>query len=274
MFKKERLSNGRRHIYLFGIKIISYTKSNKKRYVKNPERLHPDFYKKDICDYLLYQKHLFAYEYIKKFLFPGANVLEVGCGDGYGTDYINRPDLKLEAIDVSKDAIKVAKSKYKNINFKSFNGKNFKYLDNSFDVILSFQVIEHVESVSDYLSELKRILKPNGVLIITTPDRRYRLTKNQKPWNPFHLREYDLKTYKQDFKNIFPKTEIFSVLSSKEILNIEFNRVKPNRLDYDGKPIKTKEIKNFINKFSVKDFFIEKAKESVVGLDILSISKK
>ncbi|MGI5846184.1 MAG: class I SAM-dependent methyltransferase [Alphaproteobacteria bacterium] len=274
MFKKERLPNGRRHIYLFGIKILSYKKSGKKKYVKNPERLHPDFYKQNICDYLLYQKHLFAYEYVKQFLFPRANVLEVGCGDGYGTCYINRSDINLEAIDVSKDAIKIAKSKYKNIKFKSFNGKDFNYPDNTFDVILSFQVIEHVESVEQYLKELRRILKPKGLLILTTPDRRYRLTKNQKPWNPFHLREYDLKLYKQDLKKIFPKTEIFSVLSSEEILDIEFNRVKPNRSDYDGKPIKMKQIKDFINKFSVKDFFVEKAKESVIGLDILSVSKK
>lgn len=274
ILKKEKLPSGRRHIYLFGFKIASYKRHKKAKYVMNPERLHPDFYQKDVVNYLLYEKHLFAYDYIKKFLFPGVKVLEIGCGDGYGANYINRKDIRFEAIDISSEAVNIAKSKYKNIKFKSFNGVDYNYPDNTFDLIISFQVIEHVNDVNLYLSQIKRILKPNGILVITTPDRRYRLADEQKPWNPFHLREYDIKTYKKDIQNIFPNTTIYSVLASKEILDIEFNRVKPSRSDYDGKPIKMPVVSDFKNKFSIKNFFTEKANQDIVGLDILSISKK
>ena len=142
-------------------------------------------------------------------------------------------------------------------------------------MIISYQVIEHVASVKHYLENIKRLLKPDGLFIITTPCRTYRLAPHQKPWNRFHLREYDLRSLKEDMERVFPNTCYYSSISeNEEVLTIEKERCRPARSDYDKKEFHfVFKRANYVNYYSTKDFFLDQQNIDY-GLDLIVSNKK
>jgi len=229
---------------------------------------------KDIYSHILFLDHKFAYDYIRNFINKDSTILEIGSGDGFGTHYLSKFCKHIEGVDISESAVNLANSKYKNekCNFKLYDGKNLEYQDKSFDIVISFHVVEHVKNVKEYLNNIKRVLKDGGICILTTPSRTYRLSKGQKPWNPEHLREYDAKALNKDIKKVFENFKISGISAKQEILDIEFNRVAPNRTDFKG----MKEINlniDYINEFSIEDFYISN-KNADLGTDLIVICKK
>ncbi len=251
-------------------------------------------------DYIIYLKHLFAYEFAKQYLNENLLVLDVGCGEGYGASYIS-DTLRVMAVDVNKEIIKRARIKYANrsVNFMVYDGINLPFANESFDAIISFQVIEHVEDDKRFISEIYRILKNKGLFIITTPNKRNRLGFRQKPWNIFHKREYNFKELKTVLKRCFTNVEIKGISAENNIKKIELDRVKsyiyadipfvtPLRramaLLWHRLRIKiSKEIANrnrfvenqldFANQYKIESFFVS---DKCIGdeLDLLGICKK
>ena len=116
-------------------------------------------------------------------------VLELGCGEGRGIDIILKKSKSYTAIDKIKSVIDELSLKYKNNNFSASNFPPLEEIqDNSFDTIISFQVIEHINDDELFISEIKRILRPGGIALITTPNIKMTLTRN-----PWHIREYTSK---------------------------------------------------------------------------------
>jgi len=260
----------------FAVKIVHLIRNLKNRgVVKNPERLHPSFYQHTIYDKILFLKHQFAYEYAEKLLKPQMNVLDYGCGDGYGSHYLaSNENVNVVGTDIDDDTIKFAKKKYQKTNLNFITFEQFFNYSGTFDLITSFQVIEHVENVSDYLFLLKTKLTKNGILIISTPSRNYRLTEFQKPWNSFHLREYNMDAFKTDINAVFDSVRYFSLSAIPEVLKIEFERVKNYRDDqimfmneqYDTIQCTEKQ------QYTTNDFYLsENQNEINNGLDLFAI---
>jgi len=114
------------------------------------------------------------------------DLLEVGCGEGRGIDWILPHVSKYTAIDKIEPVIEKLKVKYPDSKFMSGNIPPLSVFgDNSFDSIVSFQVIEHIQNDKLYLKEIHRVLKPGGIALITTPNRPVSLSRN-----PWHIREY------------------------------------------------------------------------------------
>jgi len=99
-----------------------------------------------IEQYIEFLRHFMAYKYVEKFV-KGKSVLEIGCGTGYGANYLSRLASNLIAIDVSKKCITHCRTKYKKgkLTFLHASGLSIPLKDSSIDVALSFQVIEHIE---------------------------------------------------------------------------------------------------------------------------------
>ncbi len=99
----------------------------------------------------------------------GGSVLEIGCGNGYGSGLIKKYFFprKIYAIDLDEKMIAIAKEKQdKAISFSVMNATRLKFKDKTFDAIFDFGVIHHIPNWRDCLKELKRVLKPGGQFII------------------------------------------------------------------------------------------------------------
>ncbi|HRD39213.1 MAG TPA: class I SAM-dependent methyltransferase [Bacteroidia bacterium] len=152
----------------------------------------------DSSDNYVLQRSIFAYLEAAKMV--KGQVLEIGTGSGYGVKYIAPVVDKFVTID--KFVCDVDFKTYPNVQFLQMTVPPFKGIaDNTFDFVVTFQVIEHIVNDDLYVKEIARVLKPGGKLIVTTPNRHMSLSRN-----PWHIREYkpnELVTLlKKHFKNM------------------------------------------------------------------------
>lgn len=196
---------------------------------KTTERIVPGQSESDL-EYLLYLRHVFAYDFSRNYVTDECRLLEVGCGDGYGTEYLAEkcPNAILTAIDPNAETIKFAQNKYtrKSISFEQYNGEKIPYDESTFDVIISFQVIEHVESDYAFIEEIHRVLKTGGVFIVTTPNRIHRLKPGQKSWNPYHVREYYPQELVSLLERCFSSVKGKGVVGNEYVQKLEISRVQ------------------------------------------------
>lgn len=170
--------------------------------------------------------HKFPYE-IAASLANDLDVLDLGCNVGYGTYAVSRSARSIIGIDVSEKVINDARNSYQaeNLSFSSFDGTTLPFPDESFDLVISFQVIEHIEDCQRYLSEVSRVLKRHGIFFATTPNATLRLDIGMKPWYKFHVREYRPDELSALIKRHFPKTEIFGLHATPSLYAVEHDRV-------------------------------------------------
>jgi len=205
-------------------KIEPFQSTNKEHFVPNEI--------KNVYENILYLIHVFAYfldcQYIKKNNYQ--KVLDYACGDGYGSYFIANSckQSQIIGVDIDNDALTIAKEKYKlnNLQFK-----HISEIDGKFDFICAHQIIEHVDDVNAFLYNLKNLLNPAGMLIISTPQREYRLNDEQMPWSFGHKREYTKHEFENEIKSVFPNAQIYQMSGDKDLLSIEYQRVANARKD-------------------------------------------
>ncbi|EAR07397.1 class I SAM-dependent methyltransferase [Reinekea blandensis] len=192
------------------------------------ERLIEETYITTHSGYVIYLFHKASYELALPYC-KDKKVIDLGCGSGYGSTFITKVSKNYTGVDVSNEAVLYAQERYGNNNttfMKISSSEPLPFSDNSFDTALSFQVIEHVKLPDSYLQEAKRILKPNGTLIIITPDKANRLLCIQQPWNRWHLVEYSLDELKALAGKQFKIAKATRMGAIPEIANVELNRCK------------------------------------------------
>ncbi len=142
------------------------------------------------------------------------NLLEVGCGEGRGIDLLLPRVASFSAIDKIASVVEELKKKYPTANFVTGNIPPFAaFGDNSFDCIVSFQVIEHIQDDVAYLKEIYRVLKPGGFALITTPNRPLSLSRN-----PWHIREYTAAELTNLAKGIFSGVEMKGIGGNDKVM--------------------------------------------------------
>lgn len=199
------------------------------RSLKTSERIIPDEINTK-TEYVLFILHLFSYSHVLSLVEKDSTIIDLGCGDGYGTSILSEKALKVVGIDVDDSIIARANYKYgENAEFLVYDGVKIPYGDASVDIVVSFQVIEHVDDVENYLSEVDRVLKNDGYFFVSTPNRVHRLKPNQKPWNIYHKREYDAESFDRILKTVFHNVQVQGIRGSREIEEIELKRVKRNK---------------------------------------------
>lgn len=179
---------------------------------------------------VLFNRHIASY-YFSLPLTKGKTVIDLGCSDGYGSSLIAKSAKEIIALDIDRQTIEEARKKYKNENLKFKIGNalmlNWK---NKFDIVVSFQVIEHIKDVGMYLNQINKILKDKGIFICSTPNRLLRLSKGQKPWNKFHVHEYEAEELLSILKNHFLRVDVFGLHASRDIYEVEKKRLRLRRL--------------------------------------------
>lgn len=143
----------------------------------------------------VYIEHLHRYVAAAE-LCRDKSVLDVSCGEGYGSYILAQQAHSVFGLDIRQEKLKQARIKYeeqKNLHFITSRCDQLPVAASTFDVAVSFETIEHILEQEDYLSELKRLLRPNGQLIISTPNKKvYRqFTGGANPFHPAELDEYE-----------------------------------------------------------------------------------
>lgn len=176
----------------------------------------------DNSDNVIYQRHLVAYNTAAKHI--SGKLLEVGSGEGYGIPILMEHCNKYVAID--KHQPKLEQNYEDKLQFKEMNIPPLLFEDESFDSLVSFQVIEHIEDDDAFANEIARVLKKGGKAIITTPNRLMSLTRN-----PWHVREYTWQQLKSLLQKHFKEVELFGVYGNEEIdAYYEKNKASVNKI--------------------------------------------
>jgi lipopolysaccharide biosynthesis protein/SAM-dependent methyltransferase len=143
-------------------------------------------------------EHLHRYRFASQFL-ADKEVLDIASGEGYGSALLAQFARDVIGVDVDHQAIDHARGKYGavNLEFRVGSCAQIPLDDKSVDVVVSFETIEHHTEHEAMMVEIKRVLRPGGLLVISSPDR---LTYSDKPnfHNPFHVKEL----YRDEFETL------------------------------------------------------------------------
>jgi ubiquinone/menaquinone biosynthesis C-methylase UbiE len=175
--------------------------------------------------YGLHLMHSAAYEEAAR-LAPTGRVLDLGCNNGYGSYKLSQHGHEVIGVDVSADALADAKRRFSapNLEFRQVSGQELPFESGSFDLITSFQVIEHIVEMDPYLNEIRRVLKPGGIVAFTTPNANIRLDPGMKPWNRFHVQEFTARQLETLLRPVFAEVKVRGLFADDEIYQTEFNR--------------------------------------------------
>jgi len=185
------------------------------------ERMVPAYHK----GHMVYGEHIVRYRAAAE-LVKGKHVLDIAAGSGYGSAVLAETAKKVVGVDVDKDAIKYANKNYKtsNVEFILGDGVSIPLPDKSLDVVVSFETIEHIEDYRKFMSEVKRVLKPDGLLVLSTPN-----DVEFPESNHFHIHEFEQKEleklvagYFKHRKSYYQGTWLYNALFDASKMNEEW----------------------------------------------------
>ncbi|MDP2999646.1 MAG: methyltransferase domain-containing protein [Bryobacterales bacterium] len=166
-----------------------------------PGRVDPD----------LWNEHLARYSFAAR-LSRKKRVLDAGCGAGYGAAELARVAGRVVGIDVSQEAISFATANYQALNLRFLRSScaALPFADHSFDLVVAFEVIEHIAEWPSLLDEARRLLAPGGQFIVSTPNKSYYTdTRRQSGPNPWHVHEFEFEEFRQALTAVFPHVSLF-----------------------------------------------------------------
>ncbi len=172
----------------------------------------------------IHQRLLKAYYAAKPFI--NGDLLELGCGEGRGVELLAPLASSYTGIDKIKEVVDRLGAKYPDYTFSDGVFPPFPFEDNSFDSIITFQVIEHVKEDEDFVKEIYRVLKPGGVALMSTPNIKMTLSRN-----PWHEREYTGDQLKILCEKYFDKVDMRGIAGNEKVLEYhERNRKSVNKI--------------------------------------------
>lgn len=163
-------------------------------------------------------EHAARYFYALPFV-ENKTVLDIACGTGYGIGLLRPTAAFITGIDIDPVAAKEAKTECGDKAAVLLgNGLGLPFADNSFDVVTSFETLEHLRKRGRFLAELHRILVPGGVLMLSTPNANYTLPVNGKSSNPFHIHEYTPDELRSELEAKFVITKFLGQTLGEHIM--------------------------------------------------------
>lgn len=155
---------------------------------------------------LIEMEHLNRYYFvINQLNLKNNTVLDIASGEGYGSKILSLHAKNVIGVDISSEAVEHANCKYKsnNLSFIQGSATEIPLEDMSVDVVVSFETIEHHDKHVEMINEIKRVLKKDGILIISSPDKyHYSEVRNYK--NTFHVKEL----YYEEFRTLMTENFI------------------------------------------------------------------
>ena len=182
------------------------------------------------AEHCLRLMHLRAYDEAVSHA-AGRDVLDVGCNTGYGTLRFAPVAGRVVGVDVSPRAIDAARRRAPggHPEFVLTSGFDLPFPNDSFDLVTSFQVLEHVPDPIAYLREIRRVARPGGTVILATPNAATRLYRGMTPWNRFHVHEYIAAELREVLRRVFEEVTVLGMFGAPELYETEIRRVDAAR---------------------------------------------
>ncbi len=143
------------------------------------------------CVREIWYEHWHRYAFALPFV-AGKRVLDAACGEGYGSNLLARSAAEVVGVDVSAEAITHARERYSagrvNLSFEVADATRLPFADRRFDVVVSFETLEHLAAHEQLVGGFARVLAGNGLLLISSPDKR-NYSEQAGFRNEFHVRE-------------------------------------------------------------------------------------
>jgi 2-polyprenyl-3-methyl-5-hydroxy-6-metoxy-1,4-benzoquinol methylase len=162
-------------------------------------------------DLNLWNEHRARYAFATR-LCRGRRVLEVACGTGYGSEDLAASASHLVALDLAHEPLVYARSRSKrtNLDFVNASADSLPFPDGSFDLVVAFEVIEHLKDWDKLLAESKRVLAPGGQCIVSTPNKLYYAESRKLTGpNPYHEHEFEHEEFCAALSGHFRHTAMF-----------------------------------------------------------------
>ncbi|KYG74813.1 methyltransferase family protein [Roseivirga ehrenbergii] len=193
-----------------------------------------------VNEYYTYE-HLHRYYFAMDFI-QNKCVLDVASGEGYGVSLMANLAQHVIGVDIEKEAITHAQNTYQkeNIVFVEGDIRSLPFENGSFDIITCFETIEHITEHDQAMGELKRVLRPNGALLISTPDSDSTHELASRGRNPFHPLELNKKQFasllNNHFENVsflYQKTINASLIMTEETTDTALQEYRGSFSDYN-----------------------------------------
>ncbi len=160
----------------------------------------------------LWNEHISRYAFAAQFCTTCTRVLDAGCGTGYGTSFLAQSAQSVLGIDSSAEAIGFAARQYGGANARFAVGlcEAPPVHNQAIDLVVAFEVIEHLAGWRKFLEECSRVLAPDGTLLVSTPNKsQYTESRGPAGPNPFHIHEFEFQEFAAELERIFPHVRIF-----------------------------------------------------------------
>lgn len=176
---------------------------------------------RDASDNFVFQRSLLAYDRAAEIV--SGDVLEIGTGTGYGIELVAPHCDRFVTVDKYAAG---GDRHAANVEFRRMCVPPLGFGDESFDFVITFQVIEHIDDDAAFVREIARVLRPGGRLILTTPNAPMSLTRN-----PWHVREYRIDELRRLLSEAFSAVETHGVFGNERVMEYyEHNRRSVERI--------------------------------------------
>ena len=159
-------------------------------------------------DNYVFQRSVLAYHRAAELV--EGDILEIGTGMGYGVEVIAPKATRYISIDKELPA---QINQLENVEYYDMEVPPIGFENCSFDAVVSFQVIEHIEEDIDCVREVARVLRPGGKFVVSTPNAPMSLTRN-----PWHVREYNADELRNLLECYFSKVEAYGVIGNEKVM--------------------------------------------------------
>ena len=163
-----------------------------------------------------YRRHLAVYEWIAERC-RGLEVVDMACGEGYGTDVLARRAGRVTGVDANPEAHEHARLRYTRPGVRFVRDLVDRY-EQPCDAVVFLQTIEHVEEPEAVLSHMKGMLRPGGAAYVSTPNVLTLAPEGaERSGNPWHVREYRAAEYRALCESVFPSVELLGLFHARKL---------------------------------------------------------
>lgn len=159
----------------------------------------------------LFNEHIARYRFAAR-LARNKHVLDIACGVGYGSSALASAAASVYALDLSPAAVAAAREAYSrpNLHYVAAAAQRIPFPDRTFDLIVAFEVLEHLSDWPLLLAEARRLLAPGGQFIVSTPNKDYYAdSRGPAGANPYHVHEFSYPEFRDALSEQFPSVSLF-----------------------------------------------------------------